>query len=593
MSQPLENDLFIRDDVDDNGRLGSGMFAGRSPDIIVLREPSSDPAREFADLADTHEGDLIRQAHAHTIYVRVHNRSAANRDATVKVYWVRPNAARSATDSQAPAFDTSKWTQIGPATNVTVPAQGWAFASVSWASADVPAGSTNPKIVEYVGLVALVSTGPDLDDTGPELSELSDAASFWRFFANLPASNNAAFRAVPFEPPFRFEPPGRTDDLGEPGDPMYEAWHTAMSATMDRAIHDVRIRLNANGGGTCQFVNPADPSTPIGSPSTLLTVTWKGFPMKFLRAHRDDRVAAWHAAEDFPAGQPRKHDEYLEWFTHKNSSGLITRVDFTAEAFDYWEFLYRQASPLADPNSSKIVELYRKYIDPSVTFADLTRSPGLYDIFNRWNTEFGAMHLTNGPNNLFAEVHLAADATVLVKDAAGMPVTDALQLATITRAGAMWRSSDPRINWDVNQLARAGYKITLANPVGLLIDDLDDSGFTTKYDQPAGNYWRVLRGFSGGILRAVYEVPTSEGFVVGEMKIGGRRIEYGGQIAEHITMKLVGQAWDEGGIRNTPVPPSAYPPPAIAPTPPVFGLAPPNPGPVLALGQGSPMRGRS
>jgi hypothetical protein len=565
MSQPLENDLFIRDDVDDSGRLSNGLFAGRSPDIIVVHTPSADPSSDFADLADTHEGDRIQPTRDHTIYVRVHNRGPASIEATVNVYWVRPNAARDAADTQAPAFDTSKWTLIGTQ-NVTVPAGSWAFASVTWAAAGIPAAASSPRIFDAVGFVALVSSGPELDDTGPELSELSDAASFWRFFSGMPASNNAAFRAVPYVPLFRFEPPGRVEDLGAPGDPMYEAWHVYINGEMRRAARRVQARLDASGGGTSQFINPGE--TPIDSDSIFLTVTWKGFPMKFLRTHRDDRERAWRAAEVFESGSPRNHDEYLEWFTHKRD-GLITRVDFTAEAWDYWEFLYDQAAllPESERDNSKIVELYRRYIDPAVSFADLG-SGSSYDKTNRWNTERGAMHLTNRPNNLQAEILLAADATILVNDGA-IPINDPLQLDQILGFGAMWRSSDPRIGWDVNQLAREGFKITLANPVGLLIDDLDDSGFTKKDGSPAGNYWRVQRGFSGGTLRAVYEVPPSEGFVVGEMKIGGEPIRYGGQIAEHVTMKLVGQAWGRGSITNTPLP---APSSAI----PVFGLLDPG-----------------
>jgi hypothetical protein len=53
------------------------------------------------------------------------------------------------------------------------------------------------------------------------------------------------------------------------------------------------------------------------------------------------------------------------------------------------------------------------------------------------------------------------------------------------------------------------------------------------------NYWRIVRpaGASGPpALRLVYEVPRSEGFVVGDIRIGGRPIEFGGQIAEHLTV---------------------------------------------------------
>jgi hypothetical protein len=132
-------------------------------------------------------------------------------------------------------------------------------------------------------------------------------------------------------------------------------------------------------------------------------------------------------------------------------------------------------------------------------------------------------------------------------------VTDPLQLVRCGGSGDEVRASDPRIVWDVNNLARLGYAITLDNPIGLLIDDLDDSGFLKPNRTPVGNYWKVLRGFSGGIVRASYEVPASESFVVGEILVGGREVDFGGQIAEHVTMKVVGLACRPGTFNNTPL----------------------------------------
>jgi hypothetical protein len=43
-------------------------------------------------------------------------------------------------------------------------------------------------------------------------------------------------------------------------------------------------------------------------------------------------------------------------------------------------------------------------------------------------------------------------------------------------------------------------------------------------------------------LRAVYEVPAGRGFVAGDVRINGRNIEFGSQIADFITIKLTGLA---------------------------------------------------
>jgi hypothetical protein len=47
-------------------------------------------------------------------------------------------------------------------------------------------------------------------------------------------------------------------------------------------------------------------------------------------------------------------------------------------------------------------------------------------------------------------------------------------------------------------------------------------------------------------VRLEYEVPASEGFVVGDIRIGGRPIEFGGQLAEHVTVMAAGIA----GVRT-------------------------------------------
>jgi len=40
----------------------------------------------------------------------------------------------------------------------------------------------------------------------------------------------------------------------------------------------------------------------------------------------------------------------------------------------------------------------------------------------------------------------------------------------------------------------------------------------------------------GMVLRLEYQVPAGLGFAVGDLRIGGHPIEYGGQVAEHITV---------------------------------------------------------
>lgn len=96
----------------------------------------------------------------------------------------------------------------------------------------------------------------------------------------------------------------------------------------------------------------------------------------------------------------------------------------------------------------------------------------------------------------------------------------------------------------MSSLSRKALSITLREPIGLYIAGWDDTGWSRPDGRPVGNYWSVTRGVPGLVLRLEYEVPAGEGFVVGDIRIGGRPIEYGGQMAEHVTVKV-------GGIAGT------------------------------------------
>ena len=63
-----------------------------------------------------------------------------------------------------------------------------------------------------------------------------------------------------------------------------------------------------------------------------------------------------------------------------------------------------------------------------------------------------------------------------------------------------------------------------------------------------------LRRTNFGMVRAVFEIPASLPFVVGDIEINGRKIKYGAQIADFITMKLTGVASVSTNVHNAPIP---------------------------------------
>jgi hypothetical protein len=345
----------------------------------------------------------------------------------------------------------------------------------------------------------------------------------------------------------RFDPPGNNPDLAT--DTLKQAYSDWLSRRFDVGVASVTSFLAARGGGTCQFYNPVTHGrTDPDLPPSAGDIPWNGFPKQFLPPGPGQPAHFADAEPPGAVGVERPQDEYLEWFVHRNPAGKITRVDFTCEGWDYYdEFLSVHAPDV-------LLNLYRTFIDPAVELADLMPG-GSYDRLNKWNTERGAMHLTARPNNLFAEVYLAASATVRRKKPGGGEHTSSIPLIRCARYGEATRNSDPNIGIAVNGLARDRRMVTLANPVGLYIGAFDGAGITLD-GAAAGGFFRVVRGTLPLALRAVFEVPAAlaaAGKTVSDVKIGGKPIEFGGELAQRVTMHLVGVASVAQTVDNPPV----------------------------------------
>ena len=308
-----------------------------------------------------------------------------------------------------------------------------------------------------------------------------------------------------------------------------------------------------------QFFDPTD--TPAGA--ITHPITWGGFPQRIAAANPDNARAAWVEAElarlDDEFGVIfRPQDEYLEWFTTK-VNGKVVRVDFTCEGPEYWEAL-AHGYPLryggerrlgVTGDKGTLHALYQQYVHPDVQIDELFQGE-LYDRFNPWNTTKGAMHLSNVFNTLSAEINIAARATVRRRQGSE-EITDEDTLIRCSGYGNRKRASDPHIGGEVNALAREGFLVSLADPVGLYLDltAFEPAGWKKPNGDPIGDYWTVARGTRSQALRAVYEV-RNEDFDVGDITVDGDPIEFGGQIAQSLFMKLTGVAHSKGSITNTP-----------------------------------------
>jgi hypothetical protein len=358
---------------------------------------------------------------------------------------------------------------------------------------------------------------------------------------------------------------------------MLDAWHQAMSAWFDISIKSEQSIVK----GPVQFFNGAkfDP----GFPRVEQAITWNAFPKELLRRYGREkalRIADTLVPLSFYGPQfadpaydgfvYRPHDEYCEWHVVRDpDTNKIIRATFTSEPPEYWQALFGSPIPANDGSTftlpgdkDKALALYRQFAGPDVAPEDLVLdrdvpgigSKGDYNLYNKWNTTHGIAHLCAPPNSLGAEIQLGADATVLRKNSAGQPMVEPDSLVCCAGYGGPDRNSDPTIGSSVNALARLGAYITLANPVGLYMDHIDLAGWAAPDGSDVSELIKVVRGKAGMIERLVVEAPQDAPFAIGDVTIAGIPIQFGGQIAECITVKLTGVAvLTSPPIKNEPV----------------------------------------
>jgi len=407
--------------------------------------------------------------------------------------------------------------------------------------------------------------------------------------------------------PIQLTPPAGLPELQG----LEKAWTRYLSEQFDLEIKYIRSRYDPGqefgGRLPVQYANPAE--QPVPPHAQLHAVSWNGFPRRLQIQQRAGELDALATAEQplsstdvlftgFGTPVPityRQGDEYLEWLAEERD-GRLQRITFSCESPDYWMMVAQgHASPFfmipddSAPAPSKqppksagkmqvVVDSYRRLVNARVEPEDLVFDQDMYDgqknlIFrknsynpwNKWNTTHGIMHLSNPANTLGEEIEICGDGTVLRHGSGGRLLQAAKCLLCCGGFGNINRSSDPAIGAAVNELARGGYTLTIADPVGLYMSHLDTSGWTTPDGSPVdARYWRVIRGSAGTpgqagstrTVRAVLEVPDGEtwndnGTVrrlqVGDLRIGGQRIRYAGQVADAVRMVVVLAVWPDAG----------------------------------------------
>lgn len=325
----------------------------------------------------------------------------------------------------------------------------------------------------------------------------------------------------------RFDTPGFVDDFET--DAQRAAWGDFYSEHLTAlAEGDHATETEAHP----QFFNAL--THPPAADVAILPILWNAFPRQVrLRAASDKQ--RWRAADKTRDVQ----DEYCEWSVLRDTATQkIRRVTFTCEGPEYWSFLHEHCP-------DRLLSFYRDWVGPHVQLSDLLDEAGEYNPRNRHNVRNTGeiVHMIQNSNSLIAAIILGAEATIRRRDDAGREVTDAQTFVECGAFGEKLRNSDPHIGEMVNGLARRGAQITINNPIGLYLHEFSPTGWETPDGADPRDFWTHTRGRNGYFVRAVFEVPAARGYMVGDIKTGsGRNIEFGGQIADCLTIRIEGLA---------------------------------------------------
>ncbi len=325
-------------------------------------------------------------------------------------------------------------------------------------------------------------------------------------------------------------------NIGELTGGVLEAWKATASAALRNGVSAALAEANGQQG-VAYFYNAAEDSDSSG---TTVDIAWTAFP-KRLTTNNPDPIVAWQAGDSTRLAQ----EEYCEWTVVRDPSNptRAKRMVFTTETPDYYQFL-------AQYDRSLLLRLYQTYVSPAVKIEDLILGGG-YSVLNKWNhpgsNGMGGtiMHMGgNGANYLEAAIILSAQASWPSVDQNGQLITSEQALIRCRRFGAPARHSDPFIGAQINQLVRLQKQVSLSGPLGLYIDEIDFDAIELPNGINIEEVMTVERGDDDHMMRVSFEMPAGSGFDLSDAGIDGVPLQYGGQIAELMRIRITGVAKD-------------------------------------------------
>ena len=317
-----------------------------------------------------------------------------------------------------------------------------------------------------------------------------------------------------------------------PGTIHLTSWRAFVSRNFDVGITAASAE---HGGGTTEtwFFNAIKDKVSEGD---LADITWTAFPRELQVKFPDDGPERWGRADSDRSLQ----EEYCEWEVVKKD-GLLESAVFTTETPDYYNFL-------AFSDKALLLELYHKFVSSAVKIEDLIVN-GSYDDANKWNLpRDGSGSIVHMGGNIFntlgAAINLSAQATWPSVDANGAPITSEQELIACRRFGKAARHSDPHIGAQINSLVRNGKKVSFPGPVGLYIHKIDLTGFEMPNDEDPEELFIVERGSDDFKMRVKVQAPENANYSLSDVLVDGEPLEFGGQIAEKIRIRIRGMAID-------------------------------------------------
>jgi hypothetical protein len=194
------SNVFIRHGAEDEGSPGGVSLGTRSPDIIVVQADPANPFEDFKDILSPRSDDFVKGTGVNSIYVRIFNRGIGPVNVDVDLFWAKPNVPLDAAEAHAPPFDNTKWSAVAPVgsvTNMIIPSSRFGLVKIPWNNPATDVGASN--LHKSILLIALVKS-TDNQDPEPVRTRVTGLREFAEFFALLSDSENAAMRALKYQP---------------------------------------------------------------------------------------------------------------------------------------------------------------------------------------------------------------------------------------------------------------------------------------------------------------------------------------------------------------------------------------------------------